>query len=169
MDQEMHPGTGLAAGCKVNKTWLSISNHLQQYQLLLGEWHIYTLFILFIVLLNTDLLTLIQEPSESYTKGYYSTGVQIVSCTLSSDSVFSESTGLFNLVFCASQWNLYCQNNEPIRLGLSTDVRSGRTSFSLSTWWLQQAFWGPKLEYYLRYDIEMLFMFQNGINLTPKM
>ena len=30
---------------------------------------------------------------------YYSTGVQIVSCTLSDDSVLSESTGLFNPVF----------------------------------------------------------------------
>ena len=29
---------------------------------------------------------------------YYSTGVQIVSCTLSRDSVLSESTGLFNPV-----------------------------------------------------------------------
>ena len=40
---------------------------------------------------------------------YYSTGVQIVSCTLSSDSVLSESTGLFNPVLCVSQWNLFWQ------------------------------------------------------------
>ena len=30
--------------------------------------------------------------------------------------------------------------NEPIRVCLSTDVRPGRTLFSPSTWWLQQAF-----------------------------
>ena len=34
---------------------------------------------------------------------YYSTGVQIVSSTLSDDSVLSESTGLFNPVLCVSQ------------------------------------------------------------------
>ena len=33
---------------------------------------------------------------------YYSTGVQIVICTLSSDSVLSESTGLFNPVLSVS-------------------------------------------------------------------
>ena len=33
---------------------------------------------------------------------YYSTGVQIVSCTLSSDSVLSDSTGLFNPVLSVS-------------------------------------------------------------------
>ena len=38
---------------------------------------------------------------------YYSTGVQIVSCTLSDDSVLSESTGLNNI--CVSQWNLFRQ------------------------------------------------------------
>ena len=38
---------------------------------------------------------------------YYSTGVQIVSCTLSDDSVFSEITVLFNPVLCVSQWNLF--------------------------------------------------------------
>ena len=45
---------------------------------------------------------------------YYSTGVQIVSCTLSSDSVLSDSTGLFNLVLCVSQWNIFWQkkNNQ---------------------------------------------------------
>ena len=32
----------------------------------------------------------------------YSTGVQIVSCTLSSDSVLSDSTGLFNPVLSVS-------------------------------------------------------------------
>ena len=32
----------------------------------------------------------------------YSTGVQIVSCTLSRDSVLSESTGLFNPVLSVS-------------------------------------------------------------------
>ena len=33
---------------------------------------------------------------------FFSTGVQIVSCTLSSDSVLSESTGLFNPVLSVS-------------------------------------------------------------------
>ena len=42
---------------------------------------------------------------------YYSTGVQIVSCTLSDDSVLSESTGLFNPVLSVSQWNLFWQKN----------------------------------------------------------
>ena len=55
---------------------------------------------------------------------YYSTGVQIVSCTLSDDSVLSESTGLFNPVLCVSQWNLFWQKTSQwdcvfqIRLGL---------------------------------------------------
>ena len=37
----------------------------------------------------------------------YSTGVQIVSCTLSDDSVLPESTGLFNPILCVSQWNSF--------------------------------------------------------------
>ena len=57
---------------------------------------------------------------------YYSTGVQIVSCTLSDDSVLSESTGLFNPVLCVSQWNLFWQKNQPMRLCLSNQVRSAR-------------------------------------------
>ena len=62
-------------------------------------------------------------------KQYYSTGVQIVSCTLSDDSVLSESTGLFNPVLCVSQWNLFWQQNQPIRLCLSNQVRHGRKLF----------------------------------------
>ena len=60
---------------------------------------------------------------------YYSTGVQIVSCTLSDDSVLSESTGLFNPVLCVSQWNLFWQKNQPMRLCLSNQVRSAREWF----------------------------------------
>ena len=60
----------------------------------------------------------------------YSTGVQIVSCTLSDDSVLSENTGLFNPVLCVSQWNLFWQKNQPIRLCLSNQVRPGREWFS---------------------------------------
>ena len=60
---------------------------------------------------------------------YYSTAVQIVSCTLSDDSVLSESTGLFNPVLCVSQWNLFWQQNQPIRLCLSNQVRHGRKLF----------------------------------------
>ena len=59
----------------------------------------------------------------------YSTGVQIVSCTLSDDSVLSESTGLFNPVLCVSQWNLFWQKNQPMRLCLSNQVRSAREWF----------------------------------------
>ena len=62
-------------------------------------------------------------------KQYYSTGVQIVSCTLSDDSVLSESTGLFNPVLCVSQWNLFWQKNQPMRLCLSNQVRPGRECF----------------------------------------
>ena len=60
---------------------------------------------------------------------YYSTGVQIVSCTLSDDSVLSESTGLFNPVLCVSQWNLFWQKNKPMRLCLSNQLRPGREWF----------------------------------------
>ena len=60
---------------------------------------------------------------------HYSTGVQIVSCTLSDDSVLSESTGLFNPVLCVSQWNLFWQKNQPMRLCLSNQVRSAREWF----------------------------------------
>ena len=42
-----------------------------------------------------------------YMNRAYSTGVQIVSCTLSDDSVLSESTGLFNPVLCVSQLNFF--------------------------------------------------------------
>ena len=59
----------------------------------------------------------------------YSTGVQIVSCTLSDDSVLSESTGLFNPVLCVSQWNLFWQKNQPMRSCLSNQVRSAREWF----------------------------------------
>ena len=45
----------------------------------------------------------------NYNDFNYSTGVQIVSCRLSDDSVLSESTGLFNPVLCVSQWNLFWQ------------------------------------------------------------
>ena len=63
------------------------------------------------------------------TNQYYSTGVQIVSCTLSDDSVLSESTGLCNPVLCVSQWNLFWQKNQSIRLCLSNQVRPGREWF----------------------------------------
>ena len=54
--------------------------------------------------LNTVImnLTCIPQASNTYWVPYYSTGVQIVSCTLSSDSVLSESTGLFNPVLSVS-------------------------------------------------------------------
>ena len=55
---------------------------------------------------------------------YHSTWVQIVSCTLSDDSVLWDSTGLFSPVLCVSQWNLFWQKISQwdcvfeIRLGL---------------------------------------------------
>ena len=54
---------------------------------------------------------------------------QNVSCTLSDDSVLSESIGLFNPVLCVSQWNLFWQKNPPIRLCLSNQVRPGKEWF----------------------------------------
>ena len=60
------------------------------------------------------------------TNWHYSTGVHIVSCTLSDDSVLSESTGLFNPVLCVSQWNLFWQKNQPMRVCLSNQVKPGR-------------------------------------------
>ena len=70
-----------------------------------------------------------QRYYQLYLVHHYSTGVQIVSCTLSDDSVLSESTGLFNPVLCVSQWNLFWQKNQPMRLCLSNQVRSARESF----------------------------------------
>ena len=67
--------------------------------------------------------------SEPMMVSFYSTGEQIVSCTLSDDSVLSESTGLFNPVLCVSQWNLFWQKNQPMRLCLSNQVRSAREWF----------------------------------------
>ena len=64
-----------------------------------------------------------------YFTNNYSTGVQIVSCTLSDDSVLSQNTGLFNPVLCVSQWNLFWQQNQPIRLCLSNQVRHGGKLF----------------------------------------
>ena len=82
---------------------------------------------------NTPLLRH-QWPSEAQKlsgecAAYYCTGVQIVSCTLSDNSVLSESTGLFNPVLCVSQWNLFWQKYQPIRLCLSSQVRPGREWF----------------------------------------
>ena len=50
--------------------------------------------------------------------------------------------------------------NQPIRVRLWTDVRLGKTLFSPSTWWLQQAFLKAQLEYYSNYDIWIWFIFQ---------
>ena len=83
----------------------------------------------------------VQEQRYTSNDTYYSTGVQIVGCTLSDDSVLSESTGLINPVLCVSRWNLFWPKNQPIRPGLSNQVRPGRVlMIPLSTWWLQQAF-----------------------------
>ena len=77
------------------------------------------------------------------TKRYYSTGVQIVSCTLSDDSVLSESTGLFNPVLCVSQWNLCWQKKSANEIVSFKSVLAWKRMIPLSTWWLQQAFWRP--------------------------
>ena len=66
---------------------------------------------------------------------YHSTGVQVVSCTLSGDSVLSGSTGLFNPVLCVSQWNLFWQKkNQPIS-------RTGQPLFAVG---LHRAWFVPK-------------------------
>ena len=78
-----------------------------------------------IIWLNTDRDHMIMAGHDIY----YSTGVQIVSSTLSDDSVLSESSGLFNPVLCVSQWNLFWQKNQPIGLCLSNQVRPGREWF----------------------------------------
>ena len=90
----------------------SIQNHPLWRNLHIGNWWWLDLYI-----------------SDPYGFLYYSTGVQIVSCTLSDDSVLSESTGLFNPVLCVSQWNLFWQKNQPMRLCLSNQVRSAREWF----------------------------------------
>ena len=63
---------------------------------------------------------------------YYNTGVQIGSCTVSSDSVLPDSSGLFNPVLCVSQLNFFWQKiaNQIVSL---TDVRPRSTLFPLST------------------------------------
>ena len=100
---------------------------------------------------------------------YYSTGVQIVSCTLSDDSVLSESTGLFNPV-------LLCQPMKHLLTKKSANqivsFKSGwawKRMIPLSTWWLQQAFWRPNWWIYSKYYTEICFIFLNDISLAPKM
>ena len=104
--------------------WNGVPNHKIMWKvknnfapsMLHGIWYI-----------TADYVSLKRDPSLII--HYYSTGVQIVSCTLSDDSVLSESTGLFNPVLCVSQWNLFWQKNQPMRLCLSNQVRSAREWF----------------------------------------
>ena len=71
---------------------------------------------------------------------FYSTGVQIVSCTLSSDSVLSESTGLFNLVLSVSanetSFDKKLANQCVFQLMLGLEKHYSPPS----NWWLPQAF-----------------------------
>ena len=60
-------------------------------------------------LIKCLLMLLMLSTTNAFLILYYSTGVQIVSCTLSDDSVLSERTGLFNPVLCVSQGNLFWQ------------------------------------------------------------
>ena len=99
---------------------------------------------------------------------FYSTGVQIVSCTLSDDSVLSESTGLFNPVLCVSQWNLFWQKNQPIRLCLSNQVRSAREWFPSPLGDFIRLFEGLIGELFQIWHWNM-FYFLNDISLAPKM
>ena len=99
---------------------------------------------------------------------YYNTGVQIVSCTLSGDSVLSESTGLFNPVLCVSQWNLFWQKNQPMRLRLSNQVRPGREWFPSPLGDFNRLFEGPIGELFKIRHWNM-FYFLNDINLAPAM
>ena len=102
----------------------------------------------------------------SASTSYYSTGVQIVSCTLSDDSVLSESTGLFNPVLCVSQWNLFWQKISQsdcvfqIRLGL--EENDSPLHLVTSTGFLKAL-----LENYSKYGIEICFIFLNDISLAP--
>ena len=57
--------------------------------------------------------------TSAYIITYYSTDVQIVSCTLSSDSVLSESIGLSNPVLYVISFDI----KKPIRLCALTDER----------------------------------------------
>ena len=90
----------------------------------------------------------------------YSTGVQIVSCTLSDDSVLSESTGLFNPVLCVSQWNLCWQKNQPIRLCLSNQVRPGREWFPSPLGDFNRLFEGPIGELFKIWHWNMFYFFK---------
>ena len=91
---------------------------------------------------------------------YYSTGVQVVSCALSDDSVLSESTGLFNPVFCVSQWNLFWQKNQPIRLCLSNQVRPGREWFPFPLGDFNRLFEGLIGELYKIWHWNMFYFFK---------
>ena len=99
---------------------------------------------------------------------YYSTGVQIVSCTLSDDSVLSESTGLFNPVLCVSQLNLFWQKNQPIRLCLSNQVRPGREWFPSPLGDFNRLFEGLIGELFKIWHWNMFYFFLNDISLAPK-
>ena len=92
---------------------------------------------------------------------YYSTGIQIISCTLSDDSVLSESTGLFNPVLCVSQWNLFWQKNQPMRLCISNQVWPGREWFSSPPGDFNRLFEGL-LENNHKYDIYCFEWHQSG-------
>ena len=91
---------------------------------------------------------------------YYSTGAQIVSCTLSDDSVLSESTGLFNSVLCVSQWNLFWQKNQPMRLCLSNQVRPGREWFPSPLGDFNRLFEGLIGELFLIWHWNMFYFFK---------
>ena len=99
---------------------------------------------------------------------YYSTGVQIVSFTLSDDSVLSESTGLFHPVLCVSQWNLFWQKNQPMRLCLSNQLRLRREWFPSPLGDFNRFFEGLMGELFQIWHWNM-FYFLNDTSLAPKM
>ena len=90
---------------------------------------------------------------------YYTTGVQIVICTLSDESVLSESTGLFNPVLCVSQWYIFWQ-----KIGISDCVFQIRLRLEQNYSPLHlvvtlTGFLKAWLENYSNYDIEICFFF----------
>ena len=105
-----------------------------------------------------------QQILEVYQIIAYSTGVQIVSCTSSDDSVLSESTGLFNPVLCVSQWNLFWQKNQPMRL---CQVRPGREWLPSPLADFNRLFGGLIGELLQIWHWNMFFL--NDISLAPKM
>ena len=75
-------------------------------------------------------------------------------------SVLSESTELFNPVLCVSQWNLFWQQNQPIRLCLSNQVRHGRKLFPSPLGDFNRLFEGLIGELFKIWQLNMFYFFK---------